>query len=122
MTKSDQTLAERLRGDDVLVTAWSAIPDPQVADILARCPYEVVTLDMQHGQQTFGVGAKGINTFTGYTAVVFLGSALLLHYLNREAEGGSVLLEGGGGSVLQAPADPGAGGGAGLPAGGGGGQ
>ena len=53
MTKSDQTLAERLRGDDVLVTAWSAIPDPQVADILARCPYEVVTLDMQHGQQTF---------------------------------------------------------------------
>ncbi len=24
------------------------------------------------GQQTFGVGAKGINTFTGYTATIFL--------------------------------------------------
>ena len=37
------------------------------------------------GQQTFGVGAKGINTFTGYTAAVFLCSALLLHYINRES-------------------------------------
>lgn len=53
MTKSDQSLATKLRGDYVLVTAWSAIPDPQVADILARCPYDAVTLDMQHGQQTF---------------------------------------------------------------------
>ena len=38
----------------------------------------------EHGQQTFGVGAKGINTFTGYTAVVFLASALVLHILNRQ--------------------------------------
>ena len=38
----------------------------------------------EHGQQTFGVGAKGINTFTGYTAAVFLISALVLHMLNRQ--------------------------------------
>ena len=44
-----------------------------------------------HGQQTFGVGAKGINTFTGYAAAVFLGSALLLHFFNRSAESGSLL-------------------------------
>ena len=44
----------------------------------------------EHGQQTFGVGAKGINTFTSYTAVFFLGSALLLWWLQRDA-GGSVL-------------------------------
>jgi len=37
----------------------------------------------EHGQQTFGVGAKGINTFTGYTATIFLVSALLLHILGR---------------------------------------
>jgi preprotein translocase subunit SecG len=45
----------------------------------------------EHGQQTFGVGAKGINTFTGWTAAVFLVSALSLHMLNRSAGAGSVL-------------------------------
>ena len=44
-----------------------------------------------HGQQTFGVGAKGINTFTGYTATVFLVSALLLHVMGRGAGGESAL-------------------------------
>jgi len=53
MTKSVRSLRERLHGDETLITAWSAIPDPQVADILARCPYDAVTLDMQHGQQSF---------------------------------------------------------------------
>lgn len=42
-----------------------------------------------HGRETFGVGSKGINTFTGWTAAVFLGTALLIHVLNRQtAEGG----------------------------------
>jgi preprotein translocase subunit SecG len=36
------------------------------------------------GQQTFGVGASGINRFTGITAAVFLGSALLIHFVNRQ--------------------------------------
>lgn len=45
----------------------------------------------EHGQQTFGVGAKGINTFTGWTAGVFLVTALFLHILNRNVGGGSVL-------------------------------
>ena len=45
----------------------------------------------EHGQQTFGVGAKGINTFTGYTAVIFLATALVLHWLNRAEGSGSVL-------------------------------
>lgn len=44
----------------------------------------------EHGQQTFGVGAKGINTFTGYTAAVFLVSALVLHTLNRQANAESI--------------------------------
>ena len=49
----------------------------------------------EHGQQTFGVGAKGINTFTGYTAMVFLVSAIGIHMLNRRMSSGSVLdLEG----------------------------
>lgn len=43
------------------------------------------------GQQTFGVGASGINRFTGVTAGVFLASALLLHVMNRQVSGDSVL-------------------------------
>ena len=70
----------------------------------------------EHGQQTFGVGAKGINTFTGYTAVVFLVSALSLHMINRNADSGSVLTDDGGPSVL----DVGPGAGAGAPGVGGG--
>ncbi len=45
----------------------------------------------EHGQQTFGVGAKGINRFTFYVAFVFLGSAVVLHYLNRSETTHSVL-------------------------------
>lgn len=56
----------------------------------------------EHGQQTFGVGARGINTFTGYTATVFLVSALLLHMLNRGSGGKSVMDEG---SALDQPQD-----------------
>jgi len=36
-----------------------------------------------HGRETFGVGSKGINTFTAWTAAIFLGSAVLIHFLNR---------------------------------------
>ena len=45
----------------------------------------------ESGQQTFGVGAKGINTFTGYTAAAFIVSALLLHIYNRGEQSDSVL-------------------------------
>jgi preprotein translocase subunit SecG len=37
------------------------------------------------GQATFGVGASGINRFTGITAGVFLVTALLIHIMNRRA-------------------------------------
>lgn len=53
-------LAERLTRGETLVTAWSAIPDPQVADILARAGYDAVTLDMQHGQQSMSSVIAGI--------------------------------------------------------------
>lgn len=54
----------------------------------------------EHGQQTFGVGAKGINTFTMYTAMVFIGSALWLHMMNRSSTEESVL------QTIEAPTDP----------------
>jgi preprotein translocase subunit SecG len=60
------------------------------------------------GQQTFGVGAKGINTFTGYTAGVFLVSALVLHSLNRSAVETSALDSLESIEALQPPISPGA--------------
>ena len=44
-----------------------------------------------HGQQTFGVGAKGINTFTGWTAGIFLLSAVVLHTMNRQEASSSAI-------------------------------
>jgi preprotein translocase subunit SecG len=35
------------------------------------------------GQQTFGVGTKGINQFTGWTCAIFLLCALGIHWVNR---------------------------------------
>lgn len=57
------------------------------------------------GQETFGAGARGINTFTAVVAGVFLGSAMLIHVLQR-LEGGSTVLKDDGG-VLDAPVEPG---------------
>lgn len=43
------------------------------------------------GQQTFGVGASGINKFTGWMAAVFLVSAVLIHVLQRQEAMGSIV-------------------------------
>ena len=47
----------------------------------------------ESGQQTIGVGAKGINTFTGYVAGIFVVTALVLHMLNRGEVSSSLLDE-----------------------------
>ena len=61
------------------------------------------------GQQAFGVATKGIQTFTGVVAGVFLVSALLIHVLNRVKSGASVV---DGAPTVEAPFNPGGGGGA----------
>lgn len=53
------------------------------------------------GQATFGAGARGINTFTGVVAGVFLASAIGITMMNRSASGRSVL-----GSPEPAPTIP----------------
>jgi preprotein translocase subunit SecG len=60
------------------------------------------------GQQTFGVATKGIQTFTGVVAGIFLVSALLIHVLNRISGSTSVV---DGQPSPTAPAEPGGGGG-----------
>ena len=61
----------------------------------------------EHGQQTFGVGASGINRFTMWTAIVFLGSAITIHVLTRQESGSSVLdMNDSGGVIEQLTAPP----------------
>ena len=50
-----------------------------------------------HGQQTFGVAAKGIQRFTGFTAGVFLVSAVAIHLINKAEVSSSVIGDTGGG-------------------------
>ena len=45
------------------------------------------------GQQTFGVGTKGINQFTGWTCAIFLACALGIHWANRNEINKSVVNE-----------------------------
>jgi len=67
------------------------------------------------GRETFGVGSRGINTFTAVTAGVFLASALLIHILNRDSSTRSVLDESGTSPVIEGFVDPAAPTGAGTP-------
>jgi 4-hydroxy-2-oxoheptanedioate aldolase len=46
------SLRPRLASGETLFTAWSAIPDPLVAEFVARAGFDAVTLDMQHGSHT----------------------------------------------------------------------
>jgi 4-hydroxy-2-oxoheptanedioate aldolase len=66
------TLAERLRGGQTLFTAWSAIPDPLVAEFLARTAFDAVTLDMQHGCHSTKSVMRGVAAvaYAGKPAVV----------------------------------------------------
>jgi len=66
------TFTERLRAGEVLYTAWSAMPDPLVAEFLARAPYDAVTLDMQHGCHDTESVMRGVSAIhlAGKAAVV----------------------------------------------------
>jgi 4-hydroxy-2-oxoheptanedioate aldolase len=43
------SLKDRLAADEVVVTAWSGVPDALTVEIMAAQPFDAVTLDMQHG-------------------------------------------------------------------------
>lgn len=61
-----------------------------------------------HGKETFGAGNRGINTFTAVAAGVFLGSALLIHVLNRQTSNETVFGPDGGSSFqdVETPGAP----------------
>ncbi|WP_026379663.1 HpcH/HpaI aldolase family protein [Afifella pfennigii] len=54
------SLAERLKAGDKLVSAWSVLPEPLIAETLARVGFDAVTLDMQHGFHSSESVLRGI--------------------------------------------------------------
>ncbi len=42
-------MKQKIQGGETLFTAWSSIPDPITAGIVASSAFDAVTLDMQHG-------------------------------------------------------------------------
>lgn len=65
-------MAERLRAGEAVYTVWSAIPDPLIAEFLARGGFETVTLDMQHGCHSTDSVLRGVSAvmLAGKQAVV----------------------------------------------------
>jgi 4-hydroxy-2-oxoheptanedioate aldolase len=68
----DTSLRSRLEAGETLYTAWSAIPDPLVAEFLARSSFDAVTLDMQHGCHSTESVLRGVAavTLAGKPAIV----------------------------------------------------
>lgn len=42
-------LQEKFAQDEMLITAWSTSPSVEIAGAMARCAFDTVTVDMQHG-------------------------------------------------------------------------
>jgi 2-keto-3-deoxy-L-rhamnonate aldolase RhmA len=49
-SRSGQQLAERLRGGEQLVATFSSLDSPAAAEIVAAAGFEVVLLDLEHGE------------------------------------------------------------------------
>jgi 4-hydroxy-2-oxoheptanedioate aldolase len=69
---SASAIRARLSAGETLYTAWSAIPDPLVAEFLARSNFDLVTLDMQHGCHSTESVMRGVAAITlaGKPAIV----------------------------------------------------
>tara|TARA_R110002020_G_scaffold35735_10_gene107759 strand:- start:1950 stop:2711 length:762 start_codon:yes stop_codon:yes gene_type:complete len=58
-------LREIMDQGDMRITAWSGTPSPEMAGLFAGCPFDAVTVDMQHGahsEQTAFASARAIAT------------------------------------------------------------
>jgi 4-hydroxy-2-oxoheptanedioate aldolase len=53
-------LADKLRSDTPVLSAWSGLPDPSVAGLLAREGFDAITVDMQHGAIDFAATVRAI--------------------------------------------------------------
>ena len=64
MVEPGKMLADRLRGGETVITAWSMLPGASLAEALVRCGYEAIVLDMQHGQHDIASVRDAIASIT----------------------------------------------------------
>ncbi len=57
-------LAARLRAGEVLWSGWSALPEPLVAEAVARAGFDCITFDVQHGLHDVASVMRGIGAVT----------------------------------------------------------
>ena len=65
-------LADRLSAGETLISGWSAMPEPLVAEAIARAGFDCVTFDIQHGLH------DAISVMRGITAVTAVGVPALV--------------------------------------------
>lgn len=53
-------LADKLRAGETIFSGWCALPEPLVAELVARAGFGCVTLEMQHGLQDIGSVMRSI--------------------------------------------------------------
>ncbi|HVY20938.1 MAG TPA: aldolase/citrate lyase family protein [Bauldia sp.] len=65
-------LAKRLRAGETIVAGWCGMPEPLVAESVARAGFEAVVLEVQHGLHDIGSVMRGIAAvnFGGAPAIV----------------------------------------------------
>jgi 4-hydroxy-2-oxoheptanedioate aldolase len=68
------TLARALRSGATIISAWVALPEPLVAEMVARSEFGAVTLDVQHGLHDTGSVMRSISgiALAGKPAIVRL--------------------------------------------------
>jgi len=58
------SLAARLRTGEALISGWSSLADPVVAEIVGRQGFDCVVLDMQHGLHDIGTVGRCLASLT----------------------------------------------------------
>lgn len=58
-------LRDKLDQDRMLITAWSTSPSEEMAGALARCPFDTVTVDMQHGAHSESTAYASVRAIHG---------------------------------------------------------
>jgi len=65
-------LADRLRAGETLISGWTQLPEPLVAELVARQGFDAVAMDMQHGLHDLQSVMRSISSvaYAGKPAVV----------------------------------------------------
>mgnify|MGYP005827977803 CR=1 FL=1 len=73
-------LRDKLDQGDMMITAWSTSPSAEMAGVLARCPFDTVTVDMQHG------GHSEFTAFASAKSILAAGKPACLLYTSDAAD------------------------------------